>query len=525
MHIMIQNRLSYKTLLFVLLATVFSACTDNFEEINRKPYEVTAEEMERDGYNVGASLVGLQNMVIPTQENLHQFVEGVAGGEFGGYIAAIAAWGEGCFATYNPPLNWNRAFFKDVIAGVYPYYDQLRAITDDPTSLALAQLYRVAAMHRVTDAYGPIPYSKVGAAENGDALSAAYDSQEDVYKNLLADLDEVIQTLTENRYTDASYYAKFDNVYSGEIEKWAKFANSLKLRIAIRMADVEPALAKQTAEEAVSHTIGVMTSNADNAFLQVEKNPWDLQVNNWNDARANADIVTYMNGYQDPRREKYFTVSTFSGGGYVGMRGGLIATEKDPLLPFSKPVVSGATAPMLWMCAAEIAFLKAEGTLRGWNMGGTAEALYNEGITLSFQQYNVTGADDYLNDDAKTPGSYVYPLSNAAYNFGPNSSITIKWDDAATYEQKLERIITQKWIAIFPLGNEAWAEFRRTGYPKLATVITNNSGGEVPAGTFVKRQVFPDTEYQNNATHVKEAVSLLGGPDSQGTKLWWDKKN
>jgi hypothetical protein len=522
---MIQNKLLYKTLLFILVAAALPACTENFEEINRKPYEVTAKEMERDGYNIGASLIGLQNLVIPTQENLHQFVEVLCGGEFGGYIAATVPWGEGCFATYNPPVNWNRAFFNDVIGGVYPYYDQLRAITDDPVALALAQLYRVAAMHRVTDAYGPIPYSKVGSSENSNALSAAYDSQEDVYKNMLADLNEVIQTLTENRYADASYYAKFDNVYSGVIEKWAKFANSLKLRIAIRMAYAAPALAKQTAEEAVAHPIGVITSNADNAFLQVVKNPLDLQVNDWNDARANADIISYMNGYQDARRAKYFTESTFGGGGYVGLRGGLVAADKNPLLPCSKPVVAGPTDPMLWMNAAEVAFLKAEGALREWSMGGTAEAFYNEGITLSFQQYGVAGADAYLNDDTKTPGAYTYPLGNPAYNFGPNSVITVKWDNAATEEQKLERIITQKWIAIFPLGNEAWAEFRRTGYPKFAPVVTNSSNGTVPAGSFIKRLVFTDFEYRDNAEHVYEAVRLLGGPDTQGTKLWWDKKN
>lgn len=520
-----QNKLPHKILLLFLLAAFIQACTGNFEDINRKPYEATAKEMERDGYNIGASLIGLQNLVIPTQENLHQFVEGLCGGEFGGYIAAIVPWGEGCFATYDPPVNWNRVLFNDIISGVYPYYDQLRAITDDPVALALAQLYRVAAMHRVTDAYGPIPYSKVGASENNNALSSAYDSQEDVYKNMLSDLNGVIQTLTENRNRDASYYAKFDNVYNGVIGKWAKFANSLKLRIAIRMAYAAPTLAKQAAEEAVAHPVGVITSNADNAILQVAKNPWDLQVNEWKDARANADIVSYMNGYQDPRREKYFTKSTFADGGYVGMRGGMVVAAKDPLLPCSKPIVSGPTEPMLWMNAAEVAFLKAEGAWRGWSMGNTAEALYNEGITLSFQQHGAAGADAYLNNNTNTPAAYKYPLGNTAYNFGPNSHIKIKWNEAASDEEKLERIITQKWIAIFPLGSEAWAEFRRTGYPKLATVITNNSNGTVPAGSFVKRLVFPDTEYQRNAENLSEAVRMLGGRDTQGTKLWWDKKN
>jgi hypothetical protein len=520
---MTQTKLLYKTLLFAVVLVTFQACTGNFEEINRKPYEVTAGEMERDGYNIGASLIGMQNLVIPTNTNLHQFVEALAGGEYGGYIAHTPAWGEGSFATFNPPVNWNRAQFNDVISWFYPYYDQLHAITDDPVSLALAELYRVAAMARVSDVYGPIPYSKVGLSEDGDALSSAYDSQEDAYKNMLAGLNEVIRVLTENRNTDASYYAKYDNVYAGQMEKWVKFANSLKLRMAIRMSYAEPALARQTAEEAVSHPIGVITSNADNAFIQVTESPWYWQVNEWGDARANADITTYMNGYADPRREKYFTASTLAGGPYIGIRGGRISPSGGPYQPFSGPLISGISEPMPWMYAAEVAFLRAEGALKGWNMGGTAETLYNEGITLSFAQHGVSGAGDYLSDGTKTPAAYVSPLGEAGYNFGPNSFITIKWNDAASEEQKLERIITQKWIAIFPLGNEAWAEFRRTGYPKLAPAVSNLSGGTVV--DFAKRQVFPNTEYQNNAANVADAVRMLGGPDTQGTKLWWDKKN
>jgi hypothetical protein len=525
---MIQHKLLYKNLWVVLLAAVVQACTGNFEDINRNPYQATNEEMNRGGYATGAILLGLQNFVIPTQENLHQFMEVLLGGEFGGYVTDIHVRGEGTFATYNPPFNWNRAPFDDIMTGVYPLYLPLAAQTNDPITLALAKLFRVAAMHRVTDIYGPIPYSKVGAE---GALTAPYDSQEDVYKKMLEELDEVIAVLTENRYTDAATYAKFDNVYSGNIEKWGKFANSLKLRMAIRMAYAAPALAKQAAESAVGHTLGVLTSNSDNAFLNnLTNNPWDLEVNVWNEggeARIRADIISYMNGYSDPRREKYFTISTFTTSitnGYIGMRGGIAFTNKSPMLPCSKMIVS-PTTPFLWMNAAEVAFLKAEGALREWSMGGTAEALYNEGIALSFQQHGATGVDNYINDNTSVPTAYTDPTGNTNYNFSPNSFITIQWDEAASDERKLERIITQKWIAIFPLGHEAWAEFRRTGYPKLAPVVENKSGGTVPLGEFIKRLTFTSTEYEQNRANVYEATKLLGGPDTQGTKLWWDKKN
>jgi hypothetical protein len=254
-----------------------------------------------------------------------------------------------------------------------------------------------------------------------------------------------------------------------------------------------------------------------------------MQVEGWNDSRAGADILSYMNGYQDPRRAVYFTYSTFSGQltSYVGLRSSVVIALKAEVEPCSKPVVTTST-PMPWMNAAEVAFLKAEGLLRNWNMGGgTPQALYEEGIRSSFAQYDLAGADAYLDDNTSTPAAYTYPVAGypADYNFAPQSNITIKWDNSASDEQNLERIITQKWIAIFPLGNEAWAEFRRTGYPKLAPVIENKSGGAVPNGQFIKRLVFPDTEYQRNADNVRDAVGLLGGPDSHGTKLWWDKKN
>jgi hypothetical protein len=522
---MIQNKLLYA---IFSVALIFSACTENFEDINRNPYQATNEEMNRGGYATGAVLLGLQNLVIPTQENLHQFVEGLSGGEFGGYMTDIQPRGEGSFATYNPPFNWNWAPFDNVMTGVYTLYLPLSAQTDDPITLALAKLFRVAAMHRVTDAYGPIPYSKVGA---DGSLTAPYDSQEDVYKKMLEELDEVIAVLTENRLADPTAYAKFDNVYEGNMEKWAKFANSLKLRMAIRISNIEPAWAKQVGEAAVKHEIGVITANADNAFLnKITNNPWNLQVNTWGtgddgETRIRADLLSYMNGYQDPRREKYFTPSKFTSAPdpYIGMRGGIAFTDNTRILSCSKMIVT-ASSPFLWMNAAEVAFLKAEGKLQGWDIENSAEHWYNEGITLSFQQHGATGIEDYLiNED--TPKAYADQTGNTSYNFGPNSYITVKWNEAASNEDKLERIITQKWIAIFPLGNEAWAEFRRTGFPKLAPVVENKSGGAVPAGDFIKRLVFTSTEYEKNRANVYEATKLLGGPDSQGTKLWWEKKN
>jgi hypothetical protein len=526
---MIKKNFLYELFLLGLIVVV-QACTENFNEINKNPYEVTKDEMKRDAYNVGASLIGLQSMVVPLVVNYHQLQVGLAGMDFAGYTASEHAW-TAKFSTYNPTNNWTWVGFNDAIsgtndvAGIYPPYLELYALSDDPVARALATLYKVAAMHQVTDTYGPIPYSKIG--EKGK-LTAPYDSQEAVYTKMLEELNEVIEILSLNRSLVA-FNGKYDNVYFGVVEKWVKYANSLKLRMAIRLSYVKPDLAKQIAEEAVKHEIGVITSNDDNAFLQnVAQNPIHVQAIGYSDMDAGADIVSFMNGYEDPRREIYFTKT--EDGDYVGLRSGTdyadkVCEKRDVACMYSYPNV-GITDPLLWMNAAEVAFLKAEGALLGWDMGGAAETFYNAGITLSFQQHGVatSEATKYIASEA-IPDGYTDPQGIAANNFSSRSTIQIKWDNTDTNEEKLERIITQKWIAIFPLGNEAWAEFRRTGYPKLAPVVLNKSGGAIPDGSFARRLTFTSREYLENAENVQAAIGLLGGPDNMGTKLWWDKKN
>ena len=174
------------------------------------------------------------------------------------------------------------------------------------------------------------------------------------------------------------------------------------------------------------------------------------------------------------------------------------------------------------MNAAEVAFLRAEGALRGWSMGGTAKEFYEQGVRLSFAQWEVQGADAYLADETSTPALYTDPAGLNSYT-GATSSITIAWDDEATEETNLERIITQKWLANFPLGQEAWSEYRRTGYPKLMPIVVNNSGGIVSTERGARRLPYPQEERTNNLANYTSAVGLLGGPDNMATDVWWAK--
>jgi hypothetical protein len=146
---------------------------------------------------------------------------------------------------------------------------------------------------------------------------------------------------------------------------------------------------------------------------------------------------------------------------------------------------------------------------------------------LSLDQWGVAGAaTTYINNNTSVPAAYTDPKNNANSLLATSpyiSKATIRWDDAAAFETKLEKVITQKWVAMFPDGQEAWSEFRRTGYPKLMTVVLNNSGGKIPTELFIRRINFPASEYETNKDAVTKAVQLLGGPDHGGTRLWWDK--
>lgn len=511
------KRSIFKVFTLSLLLMGGYACTDSFDKINRNDYQVDKEELGREGYNIGSTLKGMQGLVVPSGEHLYQFVEALAAGPFAGYFGATVDWKDK-FETYNPPVHWQNAPFADVITSTYPLYRDMLDKTDDPVALALAKLLRIAIMHRVTDMYGPIPYSKVLSPTGEVSLVVPYDSQEAVYTQMLKELDEVAAVLGENLNLSKEAFRKFDDVYFGDLAKWYKFTHSLKLRMAMRMVYVAPDKAKQAAEEAVA--AGVITANIDNASLTVEENRIAMIFNDWSDHRVGADILSYMNGYGDPRREKMFTPVT---AGFAGIRIGIDVASKDRMVnTYSKPVISN-TSPIPWMNAAEITFLRAEGALRGWNMGGTAKELYNQAITLSFEQHGAAGAEAYAANTILQPAAYTDPLGT--YSASRRSTITIAWEEGeANFERNLERIITQKWIAIFPLTVEAWSEFRRTGYPRLLPVVLNKSGGTIDTDRMIRRLWYPPVEYTENPVYIQEAVNMLSGPDNGGTRLWWDKK-
>lgn len=518
---------SIVNLLFLILSVGIFSCTDDFEGYNGNPYEATKDQMQYDAYRTKAALVAMQGFVIPADVNLNQFVECLLGGSYGGYLADSNSGFVGKnYATYNPEQHWAQVPFNGIIPNVFKNYIYLKDVTEDPVILAVADIVKVSAIHRTTDIFGHIPYSKVG---EGGKLSSPYDMQKDVYAKMFEELTNAINILTEKQTED--FNANADKVYGGKVINWIKLANSLKLRLAMRVVYADQDLAKKMAESAALHEIGTLSDNADNAYNTISKSPFRVVMYEYNggDSRVSADITSYMNGYNDPRCEKYFTESTFTKedgaeivNGYHGLRSGINIASSAIAHKYSNMVIEESDGRLLWMNAAESAFLKAEGALRGWNMGGSAQEFYNQGIKLSFAQWDAPGVNGYLENNKDIPEKYQDPMG-ANSNDGESATITVKWDDAADFENNLERIITQKWIANFPLGIEAWSEYRRTGYPLLMQV-PHNLSTVVKSEEMARRLPYPLREYKENPIHLQEALDNLGGDDNMATKVWWDCK-
>ncbi|WP_271766021.1 RagB/SusD family nutrient uptake outer membrane protein [Aquimarina algiphila] len=520
----------------VIFSMLFSSCSDDLEGIDENPRNITQEQLEVDFQNVGS-------LYKPMFENIYQYTppwsyqlqQNLNADVFSGYMTNPRPFVAGANnTTYNLVSGWNNFIWSVPYSNVMNNARTIENETKDefPELFAVSQILKVTAMHRVSDVFGPIVYTKFGAS----ATTSEYDSQEEAYTAFFNDLEEAIQILSDN--IDSPRFTAFDLAYGGNYESWIRYANSLRLRLAIRISKVDAAKAKTEGEKSLSHPIGVMESNADSFFINgTLDHPIKTINNSWGDIRMNASMESILIGYDDPRANSYFS-ETVPGdnttvpvvpGSLKGVRNGLPLlsgyadelAQKADYITFAVLNDNVLTSSVQLMTAAEVFFLKAEAALRGWSGSGDIQGNYEQGITLSFQQRGSSGAAAYIADNTSTPQDYVDPI-NSANNIAALSTITIAWDNAASNEEKLERIITQKWIAMFPEGQEAWSEYRRTGYPKIFPVVSNQSGGIVDTNLQIRRIPFVDSELQTNPDGVAGAVTKLGGADNAGTRLWWD---
>jgi hypothetical protein len=503
----------------LILIIVASGCQKNFEKFNT------------DQTGISNANLDITTVFKPLQHEIfhnYQTGQNLSSDGFGGYMMSPTPFKAAYDLNYFLVDGWDSNGFNDMYTYIFAPVNKIASVGTKkslPDFWAIALIVKVEAMHRVTDKFGPIPYSQVGKS----LVATPYDSQQSVYNQFFLELDTAVNTL--QTYVAANPgktpFQNYDLIYNGDYTKWIKFANSLRLRLAMHIVKADPATAKLQGEKALANTGGLMSSPSDDAAITVTTGTSDLYTitHDWGDNRLNATMGTYLTGYNDPRLSIYAAPATDAalGGKYTGIRIGTAIAAKDDYEGYASLNTSTTFTPLKAeqiMCAAESWFLKAEAGLRGWTGAGDPQTNYEQGVQVSMQQWGAS-VGGYLSDATSTQAAYADP-KNAANNSAAVSSITIKWDAGATNEQKLERIMTQKWLAMFPEGQEAWTEFRRTGYPKLFTVVNNKSNGTIDTQIQVRRLAYPQNEYSTNGAAVQAAVQSLGGADNGGTRLWWD---
>ena len=321
------------------------------------------------------------------------------------------------------------------------------------------------------------------------------DTQKEVYNAFFCELDTAVAVLSDYivEHPGASEFARFDMLLDGDYDSWIKFANSLRMRLAMRIAVASPEKAKTEFRKAMDNEYGVIREADESVAVSTASgytNPLGEINLVWNEAYMGAPMESILNGYEDPRREIYFATCQDEqfAGEYRGIRQGTCFAH-NYYNTLSKLKVTQQTD--------------------------------EEGVMASFRQYGILQSDAYLESDL-LPADFVdtYDMEN---DITARCQVSPRWLESADRDTKLEKIITQKWIAMFPEGCEAWAEQRRTGYPRLFPVRFNHSkDGCIDTETMIRRLNFPGGLKTENAEQYAALVEALGGDDNAGTRLWWD---
>ena len=520
-------------LAFIVCSVLLASCTKKYDEINRDRNAIaTVGPAELPFLFAKAEATALPNIWN------YQIAQNLFADQYAQYFA--------CTATYFPSdrlnirMDWVGAAFNPIYTDLVPQLQSIFAASEtNSPEYALAQIVWVLGFHRVTDYWGPIPYFNAGVPGN----SVAYDPQDQIYADFFSKLDSLATVLKAN--TSAAPFGSFDLIYGGDVNKWLKFCNTLRLRLALRISKVDPAEAEAQARAAVEGGL-LSTSPGEDAYIQKSLSGADhnglSQMSDWNEFRMSATMESVMNGYEDPRRSVYWLPAGADGanpngtGKYEGLRNGLTAAQLTEGINkatvnskvgkrWSSPAFAGSadylTTAQNVMSVAEAYFLKAEGALAplNWTFCGDAKTNYELGIENSMKQWGITDAaaiDAYKNS-TKTPVAPEDYLNSPAA-----SNVPVKFGTDPAVQR--EQIAVQKWLCLFPDGNEAWADFRRGRYFKMYPVA-NSENPDIPDPTtqWIRRIPFLLSEQQNNGAEVEKAVPLLNGPDKVSTPLWWDK--
>lgn len=541
--------------LAVMGSGMLSSCTDDFEDLNTNKTQVDPGDLP-----FAAQCAEAMNYCYAPHQNMFQFWTNLTIDLYGGYFQTP----HGNFT--NCDMGENRGHSGGMYENYYLHIfnNTRRNITNlekqsKPGLAATMRIVQAVGTMQATDAYGPLAYSSIINAES--ETTYRFDSQQKLYEQMLDDLDKAIVDLKAMSDEEKVSLATYDTWGGGDPAIWVQIANTMKLRIALRLSKRESEMAadsydlKAIATAAADNTLAV---SGKDIVIKDQSNELKRMFE-WLDCGMNANLVTLMVGMNDPRLPLYMTknadditnekgVTTPKGSVYCGIRyaSGMKQKGSDGWYGYKMSQWVGSyNTPLPIFKAAEAYFLLAEAKLR-WNIGGTSvKDLYEQGIRLSIKNElaykgsfagieNISDADidDYINGTTGQ-ADYVDP-GDSEHNCKAVNTLGVKWDDAASKEDQLARIQTQKYIALFPLSNEGWAEQRRTGYPKFFVALVNKSNGAVDTQEGVRRVIYSSNAYDTNAEGIKGGIELLDkentskkgiSGDKGGTHLWWDNAN
>lgn len=496
-------------LIFIFLSTSIISCTDNFEELNTNPNQpssvepaplFTAVQLQLSG--IGSSRrgsIGFGMMMVQQTATLK--VDDLEGDK---YLRTESA----------------SVFFSNAYENSIPNLVNVLDITEsDPEKVnlhAAARILWVMQMHRLTDTYGNIPYFEAGKGYLEQIYYPKYDRQEDIYKDMLKELDEAVNSFDPSKST----YGKADLFYNGDIDKWKKLGNSLMLKLGLRLSKVDANLAKEWVGKAIQK--GVMTDESDICTIHHEgtveetANPIAFDFMKFDlvrvgDIKISKTFLDHLQSTNDPRIASYASLpngdNTLSA--QKGLPNGHDATsilthsgggDLSTYSTFNTNTLLALDAVTVLFSYAEVELMLAETAVRNW-YNGNAKTHYEKAIKASMHQqklYGTTISEQEIN---------TYLLANP-------------YPASASEADQLKVINEQYWVSTFLNGWESYANWRRTGIPELQPVNYQNnaSNGEIP-----RRLTYPRTEYGTNGNHLQEAINEQGA-DTYSTRVWWDTK-
>ncbi len=497
----------------IIITGIFSgSCTKDFEEINTNPNNPPTTDVEYIFNYVVKEACGEYGIV--TSYNYTYVQKWI--------MQTSAVWGNSTMPPYT-------LFDQYRIQNLWEYYysklllncEILERLTAEEerniNRHQVARIWKVFAFHRVTDLWGDVPYSNAWQLLDeytDETIRPKYDTQEDIYADMIARLKDAASKIDKTK----GFYSN-DMLFDGDLDLWIKFANSLRLRLAVRSGD-------ETAVNEIISEDNMISSNEDAAFFQyIENQDWwnpyyDININSKNPSNPELTGTTtpklsqlmmlQLKDTDDPRLEIYAQPIELDNESYQGVPNLMNANLKENQA-LGMGVVSTSyigkyfTTDPSWekpiLSYAEVCFLRAEAALRGWTSENAA-FWYEEGVRSSLEFYGID--ESAIND---------FITNEVAFN------------------NTLEQIIVQKWIALFLDGWEAFAEYRRTGYPQLKKYDLELDGIQIIRYDWVDvarnyvpgRLPYPDDENDLNNRNYNEAVERMGG-DSYYQQVWWSKK-